>query len=321
MGMHGILHALPTAGIIFSFIGYSPAIQLAAEAKNPQRAIPIAIVGAVLFAIVLYVAIQIVFIGALDPSTVINGDWSQLSFHGDAGPVAGIVMTIGAAWLLKIIYVDAFVSPLGTGYIYTASTARINIAMTQNGYMPEFMKKLNHHGSPVYAIMVNFVAGMIFFLPFPGWQEMVSFIITCFVIAYAIGPVACTVLRITQPDVPRPFKVPCVKVFCYLAFAICNLIIYWTGWEIVWKMLFTMGLGYIVLFVHDLCVSERLPLDARKAIWLIPYLIGTGLISYLGAFNGKNVITFGVDFIVIAVFSLVVFCMAVQCGLRDKQEG
>lgn len=316
MGLKGILHALPTAGVIFSFIGYSPAIQLAAEAKDPARAIPFAIIGAVLFAICLYVLIQVAFIGALTPD-ILTAGWSALHFEGDAGPVAGIVMAMGAMWLLKVIYIDAVISPIGTAYIYTASTARINIAMTQNGYMPELMKRLNRFGSPVFAIMLNFFVGMLFFLPFPGWQEMVSFIVSCFVIAYAIGPIACTVLREKEPDVVRPFRLPCVKTFCVIAFMVCNLIVYWTGWEIVWKMLVTVAIGYLVLVVHDVLSEKSYSLDARNAVWLVPYLLGLGVISYLGSFGGLNIIKFGYDFIVIGLFSVVVFFFAIKCAL-DK---
>lgn len=53
-GAHGILRALPTAGVIFSFIGFSPAIHFAGESKNPQRALPIAIIGSLSICMVLY---------------------------------------------------------------------------------------------------------------------------------------------------------------------------------------------------------------------------------------------------------------------------
>ncbi|HYF98348.1 MAG TPA: amino acid permease, partial [Coxiellaceae bacterium] len=59
MGLQGVLAALPSAGVIFSFIGYNPAIQMAAEAKNPQRDVPFAILGALILCIILYVLLQI----------------------------------------------------------------------------------------------------------------------------------------------------------------------------------------------------------------------------------------------------------------------
>jgi len=311
-GLQGILSALPTAGVIFSFIGYSPAIQLAEEAKNPSKAIPFAIIGALLIAIVIYVAVETSFIGALDPKAVAKG-WKYLNFSGDAGPMAGILMSLGVVWFLKLIYIDAFVSPLGTAYIYTASTARVNYGMSKNGYVPQFMQDLNSHRSPWKAIITNYIVGMIFFAPFPGWQQMVSFLVSCFVIAYAIGPISCATLRKTMPDTVRPFRVPCYKLFCFVAFYICNLIVYWTGWDIISKMLLTIGLGYVYLIVHHFVARTKEDFEIRRGSWLFPYLIGMGILSYLGSFgHGLNLLPFGADFAVIAVFSAVIYVFATR---------
>ncbi|MDF1796388.1 MAG: APC family permease [Coxiellaceae bacterium] len=320
LGWHGVLQALPTAGVIFSFIGYSPAIQLAGEARNPARAVPFAIIGSLLIAIVLYVIIETVFIGALPSSSIAHG-WANLAYAGDAGPIAGLVSALGVVWLMRLIYIDAFISPAGTAFIYTASTARINIAMSQNGYMPEVLQKINSHGSPVWAIGINFIVGLIFFLPFPGWQSMVSFIVSCFVLAYAIGPISCAVLRHIAPDVKRPFKVPCVRSFCLVAFIICNLIVYWTGWGVVWKMMITILIGYGLLTIEHHYSGKVKELDMMKGAWIFPYLIGLSIISYIGDFGGgRQWLAFGWDFLVIAIFSAAIFYYALYCGIKNHTD-
>ena len=310
-GIRGILAALPTAGVIFSFIGYNSAIQLAAETHNPQKAIPFAIVGSLVACIVLYVVLQIAFIGATDEASLSQG-WSKLHYLGDHGPIAGILASFGVGWFVAVLYLDALVSPLGTAYIYTAATARMNFAMSRNGYMPSEMETLNKNGAPVKAIMTNFCIGMIFFLPFPGWQSMVGFLVSCFVLAYAIGPLACVSLRDHLPDLERPFKVPYVRTTSNVAFYICNLLVYWTGWSTVWKMLLTIGLGYVVLAIQRMQRGPKEPLHAEHAVWLFPYLAGLAVISYLGDFGGRQVITFGWDFLVIGIFSLIVFKVATR---------
>ena len=241
-GWHGVLSALPLAGVVFSFIGFSPALQLAGEAKDPARTIPFSIVCAIGLVIVLYVVLQVVFVGAL-PASSYAGGWSHLHFAGDAGPIAGLLVGFGFMLWLKVIMIDAVVSPIGTAYIYTASTARMNIAMSDNGYLPSGMTWLNRYRSPWMAITTNYVLGMICFLPFPGWQSMVGFLVICFVLAYAIGPIACLTLRHTAPDLTRCFKVPFVNITTYAAFTICNLMIYWTGWSVVSKLLVVTFLG------------------------------------------------------------------------------
>ncbi len=313
-GWQGIIAALPLGGVIFSFIGYSPAIQLAGEAKNPKRAIPLAIIGSISICIVLYSLLQLAFIGAMKPEYLING-WQHLSFHGDSGPFAGILAALGVTWLVLIIYADAIISPFGTAFIYTASTARVGYAMGQTGFFPQSLNKLNSAGVPTRAMLLNYVVGLLLFLPFPGWQSMVSFIVSCFVISYSIGPIALMTLRKTLPDQMRPFRLPFANVFAFVAFYICNLLIFWTGWFTISRLLIALLIGFAVFFYRWFQNHHALQEVRWKcAIWLIPYFIGIGIISYLGTFgSGHGFIKFGYDFIVIFIFSLLVYTIAIKC--------
>jgi amino acid transporter len=312
-GWQSVLAALPLGGVVFSFIGYSPAIQLAAEAKNPKLAIPLAIIGALVFCIMLYGLLQLAFIGSLKPEFLMHG-WNKLSFPGEQGPFAGILTILGFTWLVLIIYGDALISPFGTAFIYTASTGRVNYAMSQIGFFSAGFKKLNRHGVPMRAILFNYVIGLFLFLPFPGWQTMVSFIISCFVISYCIGPLALVSLRKTHPNQERPFRLPCAEFIAMLAFYICNLLVFWTGWQTVYRLLIAMAIGFLVFIYRGIYVVNKSEhWQWRTARWLIPYLIGLGIISYLGSFGGGlNVLKFGVDFIVIAVFTLIIYAIATR---------
>ena len=173
-GAHNILAALPIAGVIYSFIGFNPAIQLAEEVKKPDSAIPFAIFGSLAICIVLYVIVQIAFIGAINPSSLAHG-WHHLSFSGDKGPFAGILMGLGFFWFIKLIYIDAALSPFGTALVQASATGRLTYAMSQNCYLPKFLQNLNSQNSPQYAIIINTLIGLLFFLPFPSWQKMVGF--------------------------------------------------------------------------------------------------------------------------------------------------
>ncbi len=319
-GLKGILTALPTAGVIFSFIGYSPAIMLAGESRNPQRNIPFAIIGSLVACIILYLLVQFAFILAVKPEMIANG-WSAMSFTGDSGPIAGLSLQLGLFWLAIILFIDAVVSPFGTALIYTSASARMNIAMSQNGYMPSFMQKLTSNGSPLVAIAINFILGLLLFLPFPGWQSMVTFLISAFIISYAVGPVACSSLRKIMPDAKRPFKLPCEKFFAITAFYVCNLLVFWTGWSTLSKILLTIAIGYVLLALFK-CTKKGRPLDLnmQSGLWLFPYYIGLGLISYLGTFGeGKNILGFGWDFLVIFLFSLVIYYLSQVSMMRPTK--
>ena len=316
LGWKGVLTSLPTAGVIFSFIGYSPAVQLAGEAKNPQRSVPIAIIDALTISIILYVILQIVFLGALDPTSIQHG-WNHLAFKGDAGPFVGLATGIGLLWLTKILYIDAAVSPFGTALIYTATASRLGYAVKENGYLPRFLHKLNNHGVPLRVLALNYVLGILLFLPFPTWQKLVSFLVSALVFAYAVGPLSLLVLRKTLPKQNRPFRVPAAPVLCLLAFYICNLIIYWAGWDIISKMLVTMTLGYVVLAIYRRTkVGMLLNFEWHRAWWVFLYIVCLGLISYLGSFGGKGIIVFGWDFVVIALMSAMIFYLSYYCAIH-----
>ncbi len=310
-GIKGVLAALPAAGVIFSFIGYNPAIQLAGESKNPQKVIPIAIIGSLIICIFLYLLVQAAFIGSVD-TDLLKGGWKALDFKGDSGPFAGIARHMGLIWLAIILYIDAAISPFGTALIYTSAAARMNYAMTENGYLPLIMQKLNKKDAPIYAIGLNYILGLILFLPFPGWQSMVTFLVSAFVISYAVGPISLVALRHSMAEKTRPFKLPCEKICAPLAFYICNLLAFWTGWATLYKILILIAIGYLFLTFYKLTKHGRpLKLNFIGALWLFPYFAGLGMISYLGTFGGgKGMIPFGWDFFVLFLFSIVIFILA-----------
>lgn len=311
-GWQAILTAVASGGVAFAFTGFKHGVELAGETTDMAFAIPLAIVGSVIACLVLYLGLQLAFIGALYPAQVIDG-WSHLSFVGDAGPFAGLAAALGIGWLVKLLYIDAAVSPAGAGLIYVTSTARILYAMSEIGYLPRILMTVNKEKFPIVAIMVNFVLGMFLFLPLPGWQAMVDFLVSGMVISYAIGPIALLCMRAERPQEPRAFRVPAANVVCLLAFYFCNLLSYWTGWDTIYKLTIAMSIG-IFLFVLAL-VRKRMAVDQiglRSSLWLIPYFTGLVLISYFGAFGGKNLIPFGWDFLVIGIFSMVILYLAVK---------
>lgn len=316
-GWHAILTAVATGGVAFAFTGFKHGVELAGETTNLSRAIPIAIVGSILCCLLLYLGLQIAFIGALSPIMLVNG-WHGLTFAGDVGPFAGLAAGLGLMWLVKLLYLDALVSPTGAGLIYVTSTARILYAMSEIGYVPKWLGTLNKHHFPIAAIAVNFILGMFLFLPLPGWQAMVSFLVSGMVLSYAMGPIALLSLRLEKPAMQRQFKLSGAYLVCPLAFYFCNLLSYWTGWETIWKLAIAISIG-IVLFVIAAMrgqIKSR-SLGLKSVFWLLPYLTGLVLISYLGSFGGKNIIPFGWDFAVIALFSVVILYMAVCCRLKQ----
>jgi amino acid transporter len=322
-GIQGILSAISTGGIIFAYQGFEQAIQLGGETRNPGRNIPFAVIGSMIIGVIMYIGLQVAFLGALDPSEELKNGWAQLAFPGAAGPFAGLATIVGAGWLATLLYIDAFISPAGTGLIYVASSSRLSYAFARNHYIPRQFGVLSARGVPLVSIVFSFIIGCIMFLPFPGWQELVGFITSATVIGYAAVPLAFGAMRRQEPDHPRPFKLPAGEVLAPLSFIVANLIIYWTTWEVVWKVLVAMVLGLVLLIIGRIVnPSELTPnLDWRGGSWLWPYFIGLAVLSYLGPtdFAGRGVIPFGWDALIIAIFSLAIYFYALSVRLSPEQ--
>lgn len=309
-GWQAILTALATGGVAFAFTGFKHGVELAGEVKNAAFTIPFAIIGSIVCCLILYIGLQVAFIGALRPDMLAQG-WQALSFSGDVGPFAGLALGLGLTWLVKLLYIDATVSPAGAGLIYVTSTARILYAMSKIGYLPKWLAHLNKQKFPVAAIGTNFVIGMFLFLPFPGWQAMVSFLVSGMVISYAAGPIALLSLRRELPNYPRSFQLPAAYLMCNLAFYFCNLLSYWTGWETIYKLAIAMLIGFSFFTIAVLkgrLASQDIGL--KKGLWIVLYLAGLVSISYLGAFGGRNIIPFGWDFLIIGLFSFGILHLA-----------
>jgi amino acid transporter len=322
-GAKGVLSAISSSGIIFALLGFEQAIQLAGESRDPQRDLPRATLGSVAIGAVIYVLLQIVFIGALPVSSFAHG-WAKLDFPGISGPWAGLATLVGLGWLSVVLYIDAVISPGGTGLIYTTATSRVSYGLSKNGYAPKLFQKTDARGVPWFGLAISFLTGVICFLPFPSWQALVGFITSASVLMYAGAPLAYGVFADRLPHRERPYRLPGGKVISPLSFVIANLIIYWSGWDTLWRLGVAIVIGYVLLGGYALYAkSKDLPeaprMDFKAAQWLLPYLVGMGLISWQGGFGGQSHIGLWWDILLIAAFSLVVYYWAKATASRPEE--
>ena len=321
-GAKGVLAAISTSGIIFALLGFEQAIQLAGESRNPKKDLPRATLGSVAIGAVIYVLLQVVFIGALSHSSFAHG-WAHLAYKGDSGPWAGVATMVGLGWLAVVLYLDAIVSPGGTGLIYTTATSRVSYGLAKNGYAPKIFTKTDARGVPWFGLVMSFVTGVICFLPFPSWHQLVGFITSASVLMYAGAPLAYGVFADKLPGHERPYRLPGGKLISPVAFVVANLIIYWAGWGTLWRLGLAIVLGYLLLGSYAWYArSKNLPdaprLDFKAAQWLPVYLVGMGLISWQGGFGGQGNLPLWWDIVVIAAFSMVIYYWARATSSRAE---
>ena len=326
-GWKALFAAIPSAGIIFAYLGFEQADQLAAEIKNPQKNLPRAILLATFIGIIIYVMLQVVFIGAMPTSQLTHG-WAKISDANIlAGPFAGLAGIVGLSALAVVLRIDAFVSPFGTGLIYQTSSSRVGYGLGRNRYFPQVMTKVDKNGIPWVALLVAFVAGLFFLLPFPSWHSLVSLVTGASVLMYAGAPLAMGAFRRQVPEADRPYRVPAGGVIAPLAFIIANMLIYWSGFETVWKLGLVIVIGYVLIGICMAFDENRPPLDWKSAQWLPFYLIGIGIISWQGQYSGgavaaplnTNHIPFWWDMLVVAAFSLVIYYWAMATRLPKAE--
>jgi amino acid transporter len=334
-GWKGVFTAVASGGVIFAYLGFEQAIQLGGESQNPRRNIPLAVIGSMVLGVILYILLQVAFLGALEPSSLAHG-WTDVAFSGNGaiyGPFAGLATALGLSWLATLLYIDAIISPGGTGLLYVGTSSRVSFALARNRYIPRAFSQLSPRGVPFLAIIFSFLCGMIVFLPFPGWQQLVGFITSATVLAYATAPLAFGALRREVPDHERPFRLPGGALLAPAAFIVANELILFSGWAVVWKLLVAILIGFVLLAISAATSppDHRPSIEWRAATWLVPYLIGLGVISYLSSFDTstpstvlglhgpKNDLKFGWDVLVMAVFGLVVYLVAVRMRL-PRQE-
>lgn len=311
-GWGGVFAAVSTGGTMFAMLGFRTAIEMAGEAKNPQRDVPLALVGSVVITLTIYILIQVGFLGAVPPESLSHG-WSGLINRVDAGPFVGLATAAGLIWLVKLIYVDSVVSPAGSGLVFCGAAARLSYAMAGNGQLPAAFERLSARGVPILAVTVNFLVGLIFFAPSQTWQTIVSFISSIQILSLAFGPPALLALRLTAPRAERPFRLPVAWLICSVAFGMANVIIYWCGWQ---TNRFSIGLlaafGVVFVIVKRV-VAPQEALDLSGLSWLLPYGVGLAVISFLGNFGGGlKMLPPGWDMALVAVFSLAILTLSLR---------
>src|SRR6476659_7167006 len=321
-GAKGVLAAVSTSGIIFALLGFEQADQLAGESARPKRDIPRAVIFSVIIGAVIYVALQVVFLGAL-PSSQIGHSWAHGAYTEMTGPFAQIATLVGVGWLAAILYADAFISPGGTGLIYTTSSSRVSYGLSRNGYFPKIYEATDSRAVPWAGLLTAFVVGCVCFLPFPSWTSLVGLITAASVLMYAGAPLAFGVFRRRLPNADRPWRAPAGSVLAPLAFVGATLLILGSGSDTVWRRGVEILIGYVVLAVTRIfgwnSVSPQL--DLRAASWLPVYLLGMGVIVYLSDFGpmASPVFPLWWDMAVVAIFSAVIYFWAMAVALPTER--
>lgn len=233
-GTGAIFGALATGGIVFAYSGLRQILDFGGEAVNPQRNIPIAIiVGGLLIPLVIYVLLQIAFIGAVnwEAAGIAPGDWQGLlGSDWASAPLLNAVAAAGFAWFAIILLSDAAISPAATGWVWLGIGARSVYSMSVNGELPKAFQRINKFGTPIVALGTCTALGLFFFFPAPSWYSFVGQVSIALTLSYLMGGPVLVILRRTAPDLPRPFRLRAANFWAVSGYVASLLLIYFAGW-------------------------------------------------------------------------------------------
>jgi len=213
-GWSGVAQA--AAIIFFAYIGFDSVSTTAQEAKNPQRDIPIGILGSLLVCTVLYIAM----------AAVMTGMVSYTLLDVPAPVAVALDHHPELAWLSGLIKLGAIAGITSVMLVMTIGQPRILFAMSHDGLLPPAFQKVHpHHKTPHVATLVTGISAALMagLLPIGLLGELVSI---GTLLAFSLVCLGVLALRHTQPDRPRPFRVRWPWLTCTAGVSVCGFMMY-----------------------------------------------------------------------------------------------
>jgi APA family basic amino acid/polyamine antiporter len=202
--------------VFFAYIGFDAVSTAAQEAKNPQRDMPIGILGSLAICTLIYIAMSAVMTGIM-----------PFELLGTPRPVATALEHYPSLlWLKSIVEIGAIAGLTSVILVMMLGQPRIFYAMSRDGMIPPIFGRIHkvyrtpHVGTVIVGSTAVVLAGL---LPIGVLGDLVSM---GTLLAFATVCVGVLILRRTRPDLPRAFRVPAAPVVCILGAAACLYLFY-----------------------------------------------------------------------------------------------
>jgi len=290
-GWSKVFYVIPGAGIVFSYLGFRQGLDYGGEAANPQRDIPWATIMSVVIGIVIYTLLQAAFTGGIvwhyfgvkvnDYAGLANPSANANHVLVTASPFYAIMKASGVAFLVSffsyLLIADAFVSPVGTGYIYLGTGGRTIYGMGIGGYLPRQATAVSpKYRIPWVALVASFLVALVFTIPSKSWFSLVGIITSMTVFTYIMGGVSLTIFRKTAPELARPFRLANAAIWAPLSFLAATAIVFWSGYTTLADLVALLFLGlplYSWFFAPARGYMNKMAGYATGAVFLVVWIL------------------------------------------------
>jgi APA family basic amino acid/polyamine antiporter len=237
-GWSGIVRA---AGIVFfAFIGFDAVSTAAQETKNPQRDMPIGIIGSLVVCTILYVLFSYTLTGIVNYTEMNN-----------AAPVATAIDRTGIIWLQKAIKLAIIAGYTSVILVMLLGQSRVFYSMSRDGLLPKLFSDIHPRFRTPWRsnlLFMVFVGLFAAFAPIQLVGEMTS-IGTLF--AFVLVCAGIMVMRRTHPELPRPFRTPLVPFVPILGICANLFLMAGLGWENWMRLIIWLIIGLCIYFGYS----------------------------------------------------------------------
>lgn len=227
--------------VFFAYVGFDAVSTAVDEAHNPQRDVPIGILSSLVFCTLIYIVVSGLLTGIV-PYTDLNV----------SSPVAYGMERIGVNWASALVATGVIAGLATVMLVLYYALTRVLVAMSLDGLLPNFFSDVNEKtGTPIKntvfcGLIIALMAG---FIPLGALAELVNIgTLTAFVLV-CLGVI---VLRKTQPDIPRPFKMPGGIIIPLCGIFSCGALIAFLPPHTHERFIYWLLVGLVIYFIYGI---------------------------------------------------------------------
>jgi len=236
----GFSGVMAGAGIVFfAYIGFDAVSTAAQETKNPQRDLPIGIIGSLLICTLLYILVSLIATGVVP--------YQELDVPD---PIAVVADRAGLGWMSQLIKLGAIAGLSSVIIVMLLGQSRVFYAMSRDGLLPPFVSKVHPKFQTPY--ITTIVTGVVVAIAggFLNIREAASLVSIGTLLAFVVVSIGIVVLRLREPNLPRPFKTPLYWLVAPLG-ALSSLYLMislqWVTWE---RLFIWTAIGLAIYFFY-----------------------------------------------------------------------